>query len=167
MKNLKKLYFILPFLALMLLQSCWFYSGEREYQEPYVSPYAPSIMSREELENSIQLFTPRIMIKPGKIYVKDSYIFITDENQGFHIYDNSNPNNPQLTGFLSVPGATDMAIKNNTIYINQAVDLVAVNLTNNDVVVQKRIRNTFPQKVSPDGWQHQVGENEIIVNWIY
>ncbi len=167
MKHSKKFLFIYSLLALLMLQSCWYMGSDDDFHEPYVSPYEPIIISRDQIENSIKISEPRTMIKAGKIYVKDSYIFITDENKGFHIYDNSNPNNPQLIGFLVVPGATDMAIKNNSIFINQAVDLVAVNLINNDVVVQKRIPNTFPQKLSPDGWQHQVGENEIIVDWNY
>ncbi|UUV21066.1 hypothetical protein [Paenimyroides aestuarii] len=165
MKNLKKYRFIFSFLAMLLLQSCWYTSGVDDFPEPRYSQYTPITLSRAQLEGSIGMSEPRAMIKAGKIYVKDSFIFITDENKGFHIYDNSNPNAPQLTGFLYAPGATDMAIKNNTIYINQAVDLVAISFNNNEVTVHKRIQNAFPQKLSPDGWQHQVGENEIIVDW--
>lgn len=162
MKNLKIVLFTLTLVTTFLLQSCFY----RVDDEPSsYSPYEPIYMSRQQLENSIKMSAPKSMIKAGKIYVKDQYIFITDENKGFHIYDNSNPNSPQLINFLEVPGATDMAIKNNTIYINQAIDLVALSITNNSVTVHKRIPNTFPQKVSPDGWGFYAGENEIIVDW--
>ena len=167
MKNLKLLLFTVTLTGTLLLQSCFYnYHDDDDFPStPQYSQYTPVIMSREQMVNSIKMSEPKSMKKAGKIYVKDSYIFITDENKGFHIYDNSNPNAPQLTGFLEVPGATDMAIKNNTIYINQAVDLVAVSLNNNQVTVQKRIANTFPQKTSPDGFNHYAGENEIIVDW--
>lgn len=167
MKNLKLLLFTLTLAGTLSLQSCFYnYHDDDDFPStPKYSQYTPVIMSREQIVNSIKMSEPKSMKKAGKIYVKDSYIFITDENKGFHIYDNSNPNAPQLTGFLEVPGATDMAIKNNTIYINQAVDLVAVSLNNNQVTVQKRIANTFPQKISPDGFNHYAGENEIIVDW--
>lgn len=167
MKNLKLLLFTVTLAGTFSLQSCFYnYHDDDDFPStPQYSQYTPVIMSREQMVNSIKMSEPKSMKKAGKIYVKDSYIFITDENKGFHIYDNSNPNAPQLTGFLEVPGATDMAIKNNTIYINQAVDLVAVSLNNNQVTVQKRIANTFPQKISPDGWHHYAGENEIIVDW--
>lgn len=167
MKNLKLLLFTVTLAGTLSLQSCFYnYHDDDDFPStPQYSQYTPVIMSREQMVNSIKMSEPKSMKKAGKIYVKDSYIFITDENKGFHIYDNSNPNSPQLTGFLEVPGATDMAIKNNTIYINQAVDLVAVSLNNNQVTVQKRIANTFPQKISPDGFNHYAGENEIIVDW--
>lgn len=167
MKNLKLLLFTVTLAGTLSLQSCFYnYHDDDDFPStPQYSQYTPVIMSREQMVNSIKMSEPKSMKKAGKIYVKDSYIFITDENKGFHIYDNSNPNAPQLTGFLEVPGATDMAIKNNTIYINQAVDLVAVSLNNNQVTVQKRITNTFPQKISPDGFNHYAGENEIIVDW--
>ena len=167
MKILKLLFFTVTLAGTLSLQSCFYnYHDDDDFPStPQYSQYTPVIMSREQMVNSIKMSEPKSMKKAGKIYVKDSYIFITDENKGFHIYDNSNPNAPQLTGFLEVPGATDMAIKNNTIYINQAVDLVAVSLNNNQVKVQKRIVNTFPQKISPDGFNHYAGENEIIVDW--
>lgn len=162
MKNLKLLLYSVPLAATLMLQSCIYRVDDSPSR---YSPYEPVYMSRQQLESSIKMSAPKSMTKAGKIYVKDSYIFITDENKGFHIYDNSNPNAPQLTGFLEVPGATDMAIKNNTIYINQAVDLVAVTINNGTVTVHKRIVNTFPQKISPDGWGHSAGQNEIIVDW--
>ena len=166
MKNLKLLLYSAALVTTFSLQSCFYnYHDDDNFPPPQYSQYEPVILSREQLQSSIKMTAPKSMIKAGKIYVKDNFIFITDENKGFHIYNNSNPNAPQLTGFLEVPGATDMAIKNNTIYINQAVDLVAVSISNNSVTIHKRIQNTFPQKISPDGWQHYAGENEIIVDW--
>lgn len=163
MKNLKKLMYFCAFFATVMLQSCFYHVDDSPQR---YSGYEPVYLSRQQLESSIKMSGVRSMTKAGKIYVKDSYIFITDENKGFHIYDNSNPSAPKLTGFLEVPGATDMAIKNNTIYINQAVDLVAVSINNNSVTVQKRIPNTFPQKISPEGWSYGNSDNQIIVDWI-
>lgn len=167
MKNLKLILYSVTLVATLSLQSCFYnyHDDDNFTPTPPYSQYKAVIMSRQQLESSIKMTAPKNMIKAGKIYVKDTFIFITDENKGFHIYDNSNPNAPKLTGFLEVPGATDMAIKNNTIYINQAVDLVAVTINNGTVAVNKRITNTFPQKNSPDDWQHYAGENEIIVDW--
>lgn len=162
MKNLRFLMYFVSIIATIMLQSCIYRIDDSPSR---YSSYEPVYMSRQQLENSIKMSPARSMVKAGKIYVKDSYIFITDENKGFHIYNNSNPNAPQLIGFLEVPGATDMAIKNNTIYINQAVDLVAVTVNNTSVTVNKRIPNTFPQKISPDGLGHNSGTNEIIVDW--
>lgn len=163
MKNIKLLYYIVILISSFTFQSCFYHTDDDSTSD--YNGYKAVYMSRQQLENSIKFSQPRSMTKAGKIYVKDQYIFITDENKGFHIYDNTNSNAPQLVGFLEVPGATDMAIKNNTIYINQAIDLVAIGITNNNVVIHKRIPNTFPQKISPDGSYHTSNENNIIVDW--
>jgi len=151
------------FVLLILTQGCWHY--DRLDDDEAKSTYKPIYMSREELESSIKLSEVKTMIAAGKIYVKDNFIFITDENRGFHIYDNSQPSTPKLIGFLEAPGVTDMAIKNNTIYINQATDLVALSVNQKNVVIHKRIPNTFPQKLSPDGINPQKNDDNIIVNW--
>ena len=167
MKRLKLLSFLIILSGGLTLNSCIYHSDDNIPSNPDYQGYKAIYMSRQQLESSIKISQPRSMTKAGKIYVKDQYIFITDENKGFHIYDNTNPNAPQLVAFLEVPGATDMAIKNNTMFINQAIDLVAVTVTNNNVVVQKRIPNTFPQKISPDGYYYSSNENNIIVDWKY
>ena len=94
-------------------------------------------------------------------------MFVNDVNKGFHIYDYSNPKNPIRTNFINVPGATDLAIKGNTIYINQAVDLVTAtfNPATKIFTVTNRNRNVFPQKQAPNGFQGYTKENEIIIDW--
>jgi hypothetical protein len=95
-------------------------------------------------------------------------MLVNDVNKGFHIYNYADATNPIKIAFLEIPGATDVAIRNSTIYINQAVDLVTLkyDLTTNKVTVLYRNRNIFPQKNSPQGFGAYVKENEIIVDWI-
>lgn len=164
MKKINFLLIFVVFACLNTLQSCFYHVHDDHVTEPYYQ-YEPIYMTRTQLEGSIKISEPRSMIKAGKIYVFQDYIFITDENKGFHIYNNGNPTAPVLVAFLEVPGATDMAIKDNIIYINQAVDLVAVSIESIQVTVHKRIPNTFPSKISPDGYMHHAGENEIIIDW--
>ena len=69
---------------------------------------------------------------------------------------------------LNAPGATDLAIRNNVAYLNQATDLVALtfNFSNNSVEVTKRVANAFPELISPDGWYaYDVPENSVVVGW--
>jgi hypothetical protein len=58
-----------------------------------------------------------------KISIKDDLMFINDVNKGFHVYDYTDPKKPIRPILYKAPGATDLAIKGNTVYINQ-VDLV-------------------------------------------
>lgn len=111
------------------------------------------MLERTVFNNSISLTDPIPIVNSGKIYVRDTFLFINEVNKGFHIYDNSNPENPIPLRFLTTPGATDMAIRNNTFYINQARGLIVVsfNAEDNSVIVEKRIEKTFPSLQSPEG----------------
>ncbi len=115
-----------------------------------------------------ELLPNQNLVKSGKIYIKDDLMLLNDLNKGFHVYNYSNPENPVKIAFIEIPGATDVAIRNSTIYINQAVDLVTLNYNSNTntLNVLSRNRNIFPQKRSPDGFVGNYAENQIIVNWI-
>jgi len=150
------------------LVSCIFERDDDYTYDYYPSQYEPVIMSRESFENSIRFTEIQPMRNAGKIYVKDQYVFIVDRNKGVHIYNNQNPSNPSEYTFLEIPGVTDLAIRNNYIFVNQSVDLVALNVNFNakTVEVTKRIRQTFPVKVSPDGYTQYVNEDQVVVDWL-
>lgn len=148
--------------------SCIFEREDRYDVNYYPSRYEPVIMNRDAFEKSISFKEVQPMKNAGKIYVKDQYVFIVDKNKGVHIYNNQNPNNPTEYSYLEIPGVTDLAIRNNYIYVNQSVDLISLNInfTSKTVDVTKRIRNTFPTKVSPDGYTQYVDEGKVVVDWI-
>lgn len=154
-----------------MLQSCWLNNVENDdvIGEPFsMSAYNPVIVKRQILETSTLLEDPKAIINSGKIYVKDSFLFINEKNQGFHIFNNSNPENPENIAFLKVMGSTDLAIKNDVIYVNNATDLIAIqtHLGSNSIEITKRIPNTFPQMFSPEGFQYtNLQEDDIIVDW--
>ena len=150
--------------CLVLLQSC---IGGGDPQNS--SAYKAIKMPREDFEQSVKLQDQENTVDPGKIYVKDNLLFINDVNRGFHIYNYSDPANPVKIAFLKMPGATDIAIRDNILYVNQAVDLVAIDYdpVQNKIVVTNRTRNVFPQKISPDGFTANTSENQIITNWKY
>lgn len=154
-----------------MFQSCWLNTGEDDDNmvEPFpISSYNPVIVKRQVLETSTIFQEPQTIINSGKIYVKDNFLFINEKNQGFHIFNNSNPENPENIGFLKVLGSTDLAIKNDIIYVNNATDLIAIqtNMESNTIEITKRIPNTFPQMFSPEGFQYMnLEEDDIIVDW--
>lgn len=164
MKN-KLTKYLLICSSAVLLSSCWPTETENDY--PRGSSYTAKVMKRSEFENSIKIKSPESLKKAGKIYLKDNYMFIGDTNKGFHIYENSNPENPTLIHFLEIPGVTDIAIRDDVFYANQAIDLVAfkINITTEQVQVLKRVPKTFPEKVSPDGYIQSVNDNEVVVDW--
>jgi len=137
-----------------------------EHEENY-SEYEPVYMERTNFETSISLQNTRTIENAGKIYVYNNYLFINEKNLGFHVFNNQNPENPIAIKYITSPGATDMAIKNNVVFINQATDLVAIELgtTIQSLNVTKRIENIFPEMLSPDGFYFNTPEGKVIVNW--
>lgn len=155
---------------LLTLQGCWYGMVDDDSPPPsLVSNYEPVIVTRAGLESTTKLETPRPIVNSGKIYVKDTYLFINEKNEGFHVFDNSDPQHPEKIAFITVLGATDLAIKGNILYINNATDLIAVtpDFTTETLTVTKRVPNTFPQMTAPDGSEYyELEEDEIIIDWI-
>ena len=145
----------------LLTVSCWIES------EPIKSIYEPEIMKRSDFEKSIAITPVRGISESGKIYVIGDFLYINDKNSGFHILNNNNPKNPFKQSFIEAPGATDVAIRNNTLYINQATDLVVLTLNNSTggLNVEKRLKNVFPVMMSPDGFYPEVSSDKVVVNW--
>lgn len=167
MKN--KLILVFLVILLGLNQSCWWTSGEED-DDIFTNPslYEPVILNRTVFETTTFIEEPRTIVNSGKIYVKDDYLFVNEVNQGFHIFNNSDPTNPQNIAFLQVLGSSDISIKEDILYINNATDLIAVlpNLEQNTIEITKRIQNTFPQLWSPEGFEyHGLEPDEIIVDW--
>ena len=162
--------FVTMILGCLLLQSCC-YSGDcnDEGVDPIAvfSEYTPVILDRPTFETSVELQDSRAIAQSGKIYVLGELLFVNEVNEGFHVFDNADPTSPIPLSFIKAPGATDVAIKNNVYYINQAVDLIAVTYdkVSANLVVTKRIRDIFPVKISPDGYYPNVQEGSVVVDY--
>ena len=154
-----------------LLTSCIGRSTEPEY----FTAYKPVLMDRASLEKSIKWHSPAQIKSPGKIYYKDKFIMISERYKGVHIVDNTDPENPVMKGYISVPGCVDMAMKENTLYVDNAVDLVAIDVSKTNIgqiEVKKRVKATFPELVPPDNMvlptryrKENRPPNSVIVNW--
>ncbi len=143
------------------------------YQPEEYTAYKPVLMEREELEKSIAFLSSQPLLNTGKIYYKDEFVFISEKYKGIHVIDNSDSLAPEKTGFIRIPGCIDMAIKKNILYADNAVDLIALELVNNESVrVTKRIKNVFPE-LTPPGYDYvpwnydddHRPEGTIIVEW--
>ncbi|MFT6001250.1 MAG: hypothetical protein ACI81P_003719 [Neolewinella sp.] len=66
----------------------------------------------------------------SSFYIYDNYLFMVEENQGLHIYDNTDSNNPVPVTFMEAPGGQGIAVRNGILYMNQYTDLVAFSLAN-------------------------------------
>lgn len=141
---MRKIFYFL-FLAPFL-----FISSSSEFYNP--SDYYPILMERTELERSVFIRDAQEIDTPGKIYYKDGYIFLNDKYKGIHVIDNSNPSAPVKVGFINIPGCIDIAIKNNSLLADNAIDLVSIDLGSGieNIKVTKRVKSVFPESTPPD-----------------
>ncbi len=161
---------IILFFGIIFQSCCTFYGDcEDDVRGIFIdSQYTPVLLERTDFEASVALTNPTTIGTSGKIYIVNNLLFINELHKGFHIYNNSDPTNPRLLKFLEAPGSTDLAIRENMIYINQATDLIVVqyNEGSSDVSLKKRIANTFPPLRSPDGFDaYDIPENSVVVDW--
>ncbi len=144
--------------------------------DPYYEPssnYKPILLTRDQLEQSIKSSPARALENPGKIYMKDQFVFIVEKYKGVHIVNNSDRMNPTKERFIEIPGCIDIAIKGYTLYADNAVDLVAIDIVDfSNIVVTQRIKETFPELYPPDfdylPYEYEKDQrpnNTIIVAW--
>ena len=160
---MKKIVFLINLLIVAFLLTTSFSSTKES------KSWEPVFMKRTELEQSVTFISGQRTLKnPGKIYCKDNYIYVNELYKGVHVINNSNPENPVREGFITAPGCVDMAIKENIIYVDNAVDLVAFDLESKQVT--ERIKNVLPEVPSPSGGHYYLDEKNrpegfILVGW--
>ncbi|MBI9054510.1 MAG: hypothetical protein JEY96_11875 [Bacteroidales bacterium] len=163
---MRRIYYLLLLVPLILA------STSDDYYNP--TSYYPVLMERSELEKSIFFKESQEIENPGKIYYKDNVIYLNERYKGIHVIDNSNPSSPINKGFINIPGCIDIAIKNNSLLADNAVDLVAIDLSNGiqSLSVTRRVRYVFPESTPPDldyipsSFNHTIRpEGTIIVRW--
>ncbi len=122
----------------------------------------------------IQNKPARGVTNAGKIYVKDNYIFQNEIGEGIHILNNTNPANTLRSGFISIKGSQEIAIKGNYLYSNNFDDLVVVDISDvNNAKEVNRIKNIFYKnnfQLSPpagSGYFECVDNSKgIVIKWI-
>lgn len=105
--------------------------------------YKPIYISKANAYE-VKKVEPTLIQKPGKIYVKDNYLFITEKDKGIHVINFSNPSNPINEAFIVAYGCDNMSIKDNFMFIDNVEDLVVLDITGQNVTEVKRVKNVFP-----------------------
>ena len=125
--------------VLLVTTSCYQCVEKRD-----ITKMTPVYMSMDELRSSVRYEKSRAIEKTGKIYFKDDFIYISEYGKGIHIINNQDPYAPTNIGFINVPGNSELAMKNNTLLANSAVDLVSINMSNPSAPVEQgRLENAF------------------------
>lgn len=156
MKVNRLLLFLLPFLSLTACtDNC---KETRKYRR-----YSPVTFTAYQLRQGVQTEPPQPLVNPGKIYTKDQYLFINELKQGIHIIDNRNPSSPTPVAFLRIPGNGDIAVRNNILYADSYMDLIAFDISNPaSVQAINRVQDVFPNGSFEGGWWSYDATNKIV-----
>lgn len=125
-------------LSVLLLGSC----DQKEDTPEMVQGLAPIYSSADW--KTIQTLEAQPIQTLGKIYYKSGFLFVGEIGKGIHIIDNRNPSDPKRIKFLKIDANTDIAIKGNILYANNAKDLVVLDISNlDDIKLLKRLPDVF------------------------
>ena len=163
----KLLYFLLLLPLVWIDSSCRDQCTETRTSRRYV----PITLTADQVRKGVGVENARVLTKPGKIYTKDGYLFINELKEGIHIIDNHNPSAPAFVAFLRIPGNGDMAIRNNILYADSYMDLVALDITDPKAVREvNRVQNVFTQGTFEGGsWsfnQQNVTLSDMRVDYV-
>lgn len=127
--------------------------------------YEPVYMSQEEFVQSVKVESPRSVVSPGKIYVKDNILLINEMGEGVHVFDNKNPGNPQALAFISVPGNYDLSMNCDNLYLDSSTDLLVFDLSDASAPrFLNRVENAFPYLAQFRGYVADPSKG-MVVKW--
>ncbi|MCX6220512.1 MAG: hypothetical protein NTZ69_05950 [Bacteroidia bacterium] len=141
-----------------------------KFSEQYLA-LEPVYLSFADLRASVKIISQQDLVNPGKIYTFGNYIFINEVMKGVHVYNNINPATPQYIGFINIPGNLDLAVRNNILYADSYLDLVAIDVTDPSRAKEVgRVKSTFsyslPAKTRTDLRTGYVDWSRgIVVDW--
>lgn len=138
-------------------------------KDKQVEGYKPIYMSQDDMQR-ISAEGPTNVVNPGKIFTHGTRLYINEVGVGVHIFDNSDPANPQNLAFVRVPGNYDVSVKDNMMYVDNVTDLIAINVGDvNNVTVESRLPDVFPIKRFPEefGVEFECVDDSkgIVVGW--
>lgn len=160
---------IIPIIVLLYFFSVFFYSCEDSTYKEYKG-YAPVYLSYKDLRSGVTEVSNVDLKNPGKIYFKDNYIFIVEELEGIHVYDNTNPASPEKKGFVKVPGVVDISISGTLLYADNYVDLVVLDVADIDNIHEVgRVIDAFTYTVPPSKTDFPTGyvdkDKGVVLIW--
>ncbi|MFO7828190.1 MAG: hypothetical protein R6V23_06180 [Bacteroidales bacterium] len=156
-------------LSVLFLLVVLFIRCDDKIIETYIAN-VPVYLSYEEFRASVKSEEPINLNRPGKIYFYQNYLFINEYLKGIHVIDNNNPSSPENIAFISIPGNVDMAIKDDVLYADSYIDLVALDISDiSDIEVLSRKEDIFPYVLPPYDEDYRVDEIDyekgIVIDW--
>jgi len=160
---------IIPIIVFLIMSAGIFTSCEDSTYKEYKGN-APVYMSYDNLRSAVAEVQNVELKNPGKIYYKDSYIFIVEELEGVHVYDNTNPASPVKKTFVKIPGVVDISISGYILYADSFVDLVVLDVQDvNNIQETGRVKDILPYTLPPTGNDFPMASVDatkgVVISW--
>lgn len=126
--------------------------------------YRPVYRTRDEVREGIKSDSPQAIEQPGKIVVKDHYLFLNEVDKGVHIIDIADPAKPNNIAFIAIPGCVDLAIKGTYLYADCYTDLVTIDISQPlNITVRQFLSGVFPHRYYQG---FSADTSKVIKEWI-
>lgn len=133
------------FFTLIVTLSLFFWVACTQKSTKTILGYAPVYIDPSS-SHVITFDSPQPIVHAGKIYQYKNLTFQMEMGKGIHIINSTNPASPQKTGFINIPGCSEISVKNDILYTDNFRDLIAVNISNlAQLSITSRIENVFPE----------------------
>ena len=128
--------------------------------------YSPQYMPESEFRSAAQALAPQEIVNPGKIYVKDQVLIVSEVGKGVHIIDNKNPESPINMAFFRAPGNYDINFNCDKMYLDSGPDLIVVDMADpaNPKLIN-RIANALPRIDQYRGYFADPAKG-IVTEWV-
>lgn len=160
---------IIPIIVVLVTFSAFFNGCEDTTYKEYKG-YAPVYMSYKDLRSAVTEVQDSELKNPGKIYFKDNYIFIVEELEGIHVYDNTVPSSPVKKGFVKLPGVVDISVSGSYLYADSYIDLVVLDIQDVENIHEVgRVNETFPYTVPSTNTDYPMTrvdkDKGVVIKW--
>ncbi|MFN3755775.1 MAG: LVIVD repeat-containing protein [Flavobacterium sp.] len=165
---MKKIYLNSFVVLLTLLVSC----SQEDRMTEFANVAVPIFKSKTALRESVGVTSPQSTYSDGKVYVAENMLFYIAQEQGIHIFDNSNPAQPQNVAFIQMEGVHDIAVKGNYLYADNFMDLLVFNLSNlQQISLVQTLQDVlefypqFPAEADFMAWDSNPDEDDIMIGF--
>lgn len=156
---MKRIAPLLIFIVILFFTGCLKDTIEKKY-----TFYRPVYHTKDQVRQNIKNLQAVDLVKPGKMFYKDGYVFLNELDKGVHIIDIKNPASPQKVAFVNIPGCIDLAVRGNILYADLYTDLVSIDISNPlDVKLTSTINGVFPYRYYDS---FSADTSKVITDWI-
>ncbi len=127
--------------------------------------YEPVYGTTTNVRNDFGVRSATSLRQTGKIYLYGSYLFINEPGKGVHIIDNQDKTAPINVSFINIPGNFDIAVKDNVLYADSYIDLLAIDISNIDNIALLSRREGVFRNYCEATFDYNEAQNTIIVDW--